>query len=197
MANSYDLTPNIYTETSAGVYTRRIVDEMLADREIELVDTIDSDMANSVIRQLRYLQKQDGEAEITLYINSFGGEVSAGLAVYDVMNAVSCPVCTVCLGMAANMASLLFVAGDKRDMLPHSRLMLHDPLVAGGIGGGALSVKAAADDLMRIREIAAEIYSDHIGKTVEEVYELTAKDTYFEAQQAVEFGLADNVIETL
>ena len=190
-------TPSILCETSAGMSAHSIVDEMLKDREVELVGEIDADMVNSLIRQLRYLQKVDENAEITLFINSPGGEVASGLALYDVMRAIACPIRTVCLGLAASMSALLFIAGNQRDMLPHSRVMIHDPLVAGGIGGTALSVKARADDLMRTREVTAQIIAEHTGKLLDEVYELTANDTFFEAQEAVEFGLADRVIEKL
>lgn len=194
--NAYN-TPSILRETSGGISAHSIVDEMLQDREIELVGEIDADMVNSLIRQLRHLQKVDRNGEITLFINSPGGEVSSGLALYDVMQAISCPIRTVCLGMAASMGALLFIAGDQRDMLPHSRVMIHDPLVAGGIGGSALSVKARADNLMRIREITAQVIARHTGKPLEEVYRLTANDTYFEAHEAVESGLADRVIEAI
>ncbi len=113
------------------------------------------------------------------------------------MQAVSCPIHTVCLGMAASMAALLFIAGDQREMLPHSRVMIHDPLIGGGIGGSALSVKARADDLMRIRDITAQVISQHTGMNLEEVFELTAKDTYFEAEEAIANGMADRIITSL
>ena len=123
-------------------------------------------------------------------------EVQSGLALYDVMRAISCPVRTVCIGTAASMAALLFVAGDRRDMLPHSRVMIHDPLI-GSMGGSALSVKARADDLMRIRDITAAVIAEHTGMTLDQVFQLTAQDTYFEAEAAVEAGLADRVIHEL
>lgn len=189
--------PQILRETNRGISSYRIEDEMLERREIELVGEIDADLVNSLIRQLRHLQKEDPQAEVTLFINSPGGEVSSGLALYDVMRAVSYPIRTVCLGLAASMGALLFMSGDKRDMLPHSRVMIHDPLVPGGIGGSALSVKSRADDLMRTREITAQIIAEHTGKTIDEVYEITAKDTFFEAPEAIEFGLADSIIDKL
>lgn len=123
--------------------------------------------------------------------------MQSGLALYDVMQTVSCPVRTVCLGMAASMAALLFIAGDGRQMLPHSRVMIHDPLIGGGLGGSALSVKARADDLMRIRDITAGVIARHTGMTLEQVFALTASDTYFEAGEAVETGLADRIVTSL
>lgn len=190
-------SPLVMQETSDGLRLYDIRDEMLAAREIEITGAIDAGSVSTAIRCLLHLQKEDQQLPITLYINSPGGEVQSGLALYDVMQAVSCPIHTVCLGMAASMAALLFIAGDKREMLPHSRVMIHDPLIGGGIGGSALSVKARADDLMRIRDITAQVISRHTGMNLEEVFELTAKDTYFEAEEAIANGMADRIITSL
>lgn len=189
--------PQILRETAEGLNRLDVRDEMLSRRELELTQAIDADSCAVVIRSLLYLQRCDPNAPVTLYINSPGGEVQSGLALYDVMQAMSCPVRTVCLGMAASMAALLFIAGDERWMLPHSRLMIHDPLIGGGLAGSALSVKARADDLMRIRDITAGVIARHTGMPVERVFELTASDTYFEADEAVAAGLADRVVATL
>lgn len=189
--------PQILRETAEGINRLDIRDDMLGHRELELACPVDAASCASVIRSLLYLQRVDANAPVTLYINSTGGEVQSGLALYDVMQAVSCPIRTVCLGMAASMAALLFVAGDRREMLPHSRVMIHDPLIGGGMGGSALSVKARADDLMRIRDITAGVISRHTGMTLERVFELTATDTYFEAGEAVKAGLADDIITSL
>lgn len=190
-------SPLVMQETSDGLRLYDIRDEMLASREIEITGAIDAGSVSTAIRCLLHLQKEDQQLPITLYINSPGGEVQSGLALYDVMQAVSCPIHTVCLGMAASMAALLFIAGDQREMLPHSRVMTHDPLIGGGIGGSALSVKARADDLMRIRDITAQVISQHTGMNLEEVFELTAKDTYFEAEEAIANGMADRIITSL
>ena len=189
--------PQIIRETAEGLNRLDVRDEMLSRRELELTSAIDADSCATVIRGLLYLQRTDPNAAVTLYINSPGGEVQSGLALYDVMQAVSCPIHTVCLGMAASMAALLFIAGDERRMLPHSRIMIHDPLIGGGLGGSALSVKARADDLMRIRDITAGVISRHTGMSLERVFELTAQDTYFEAEDAVEAGLADRIVTSL
>ena len=194
---TYSYSPLIMHETSLGLERLDIRDEMLADRELELCGPVDADSVADIIRGMRHLQKADPNDAITLFINSPGGEVSSGLALYDVMCAISCPVRTVCLGIAASMAALLFIAGDTRDMLPHSRVMIHDPLISGGMGGSALSVKARADDLMRIRDITAQVISEHTGMSLEEVFDLTARDTYFEADEAVASHLADRVIREL
>lgn len=190
-------SPLVMQETSDGLRLYDIRDEMLAAREIEITGAIDAGSVSTAIRCLLHLQKEDQQLPITLYINSPGGEVQSGLALYDVMQAVSCPIHTVCLGMAASMAALLFISGDQREMLPHSRVMIHDPLIGGGIGGSALSVKARADDLMRIRDITAQVLSQHTGMSLDKVFELTAQDTYFEAEEAIEAGLADRIITSL
>lgn len=189
--------PQIIRETAEGLNRLDIRDEMLGKRELELMTSVNADSCAGVIRGLLYLQREDPAAPITLYINSPGGEVQSGLALYDAMQAVSCPIRTVCLGMAASMGALLFIAGDEREILPHSRIMIHDPLIGSGVGGTALSVKARADDLMRIRDIIASVIARHSGMPIERVFELTASDTYFEAKEAVEAGLADRVITKL
>ena len=197
MAVAYTYSPQIIRETAEGISCLDVRDEMLASRELELCGPVDADSCATIIRGLIYLQRQDAKAPVTLYINSPGGEVQSGLALYDVMQAVGYSVRTVCLGMAASMAALLFISGAEREILPHGRVMIHDPLIGGGIGGSALSVKARADDLMRIRDITGEVISRHSGMTLEQVFDLTARDTYFEAQAAVDAGLADRIITSL
>ena len=186
----------IIRESSHGYDLITIQDEMLSQREVELVGEVDAASVNALIRQLRYLQYEDPEALVTLYINSPGGSVDSGMALYDVMQAVSCPIRTVCVGLAASMAALLFVSGTQRDMLPHSRLMIHDPLIAQ-TGGSALKLKAISDDLMETRQIIARVIAGHSGKSMEEILAKTASDSYFRAQEAMEFGLADHIITSL
>ena len=190
-------TPNIIRETSQGYSTYRIIDEMLSHREIQCVGEINADSVYSLIMQLQYLQRVDPKTEITMYINSPGGEVHSGLALYDVMQAISAPIHTVCVGMAASMAAVLFSAGDRREILPHAAVMIHDPLIQGGVGGSALKLRALSDDLMRTRALIAEILAKHTGHSLEEIYEKTANDTYFYGQDAVSYGLADNVITNI
>ena len=195
--NYIDHSPSILKETANGIVAVNLIDDMFEQRQINLVSQIDADVVNSTINQMRYLARINPDAAITLYINSPGGSVSDGLALYDVMKSLPCPVNTVCMGMAASMASLLFVAGAHREMLPHSRLMVHDPLISGGLGGSALSIKAVSDDLMRTREIAATILSENTGLSMEEVYQLTSKDTYLEAEEAIEHGFADAIVTSI
>ncbi len=186
----------IIKESTHGYCLIPIQDEMLSRREVELVGEVNADSVNALIRQLRYLQREDPEGQITLYINSPGGGVDSGMALYDVMQAVSCPIRTVCVGLAASMAALLFVSGSRRDMLPHSRIMIHDPLIVQ-TGGSALKLKAVSDDLMETRRIIAGIIAEHSGKSMEEILARTATDSYFRAKEAVEFGLADHIITDL
>ena len=190
-------TPCIIRESSSGYSLIDIRDEMLRHREIECVGEIDAELVYSISRQLRYLAQEDPEAEITMYINSPGGDVVSGLALYDVMKGISCPIRTVCLGRAASMGAVLFACGDTRDILPHGSVMIHDPLIAGGLGGSALRIREISDDLMRVRETVGAILAASTGKTIEEIYEKTARDSFFTAEEAVAFGLADKIIKSL
>ena len=148
-------------------------------------------------RQLQYLAAQDPEAEITLYINSPGGSVADGLALYDIMQTIPCPIRTVCMGTAASFGALLFTAGDTREIFPHSKIMIHDPLIAGqGLTGSATLLHTKIDSLMETRQILGELLARHTGKTLEEIYEKTAQDTWFTASEAVDYGLADTIIKT-
>ena len=189
--------PNIIRETSEGLNQIPIQDILFQRREVECIGEITEDSVAALIIQLRYLHREAPEQEITMYINSPGGEVSSGLALYDVMKAIQCPIRTVCVGTAASMAAILFLSGDKRDMLTHSKVMIHDPLIPGGIGGSALKVDAVARNLMQTRQTIANIISRHTGKSLEDVLAKTASDSYFDAEQAVEWGLADRIIHEL
>lgn len=192
--NPYLLIPNIIRETANGTTYCPIRDEMFsARRSVEVVGEITRDSVYSLILQLRYLHHADPEKEITMYINSPGGSVCDGLALYDIMAAIKCPIRTVCVGMAASMGALLFVAGNNREMLPHAEVMIHDPL-AMGISGSALSIEESSRRLMGIRQTTAEILAEHTGRTIEEIYEKTRQDSYFDAQEAVAWGLADRII---
>ena len=199
MYNGLIQMPNILRESSSGYLKCSILEEMFRDREMECVGEITRESVYSLILQMRYLQKEDPDGPITMYINSPGGEVSSGLALYDVMQAVTCPIRTVCVGRADSMAALLFMSGDKgrREMLPHARLMIHDPLIAGGVGGSALTVNAVAQDLMKTREIAASVIARHTGHSLEEVLSKTAVDSSFDAEEALAWGLADRVIDRI
>ena len=190
-------TPMIIRETSGGYFRLTITEDMLSRREVECVGPITSDSVYALTRQLRWLEREDSQAEITMLINSPGGDVHSGLALYDVMKSLSCPIRTVCLGTAASMAAVLFAAGTRREIMPHGSVMIHDPLITDGGGGSALQVQAVSGRLLKSRKTLCTILAEHTGKTVRQIYHVTGKDTWFDAEEAVAFGLADCVAQKI
>lgn len=191
------IPPRIINETSQGIHTVSITDVMFQHREIWLNGEINSDMADDVISQILHLDAEKSDTEITIYIDSPGGAVNAGLAIYDVMRAASSRIRTVCVGMAASMAAIIFSSGDIRQILKHGEVMIHDPLASGGISGSALTVQDKSDRLMQMRKALAQILAENTGKSMKQIYRATSKDTYFGAEEAIKFGLADEVIDRL
>ena len=189
--------PTIIRETSEGTVRVPIADMMFQRREVWLTGEINSEVADAVIAQILHLDAEDPDAEITLYIDSPGGSVTAGLSIYDVMQAVTANIHTVCVGTAASMAAVLFAAGHRREILRHGEVMIHDPLVSGGITGSALAIQDKSDRLMAERKVLCGILAQYTGKNIKQIYKVTAKDTYFGAEEAVQYGLADAVIEKL
>lgn len=189
--------PAIIRETSEGTARIPIADMMFQRREIWLTGEITSEVADAVISQILHLDAEAPDAEITLYIDSPGGSVTAGLAIYDVMQAVTANIRAVCVGTAASMAAVLFAAGDRREILRHGEVMIHDPLVSGGISGSALTVQEKSNRLMDKRKVLSGILAEHTGKDIKQIHKVTGKDTYFGADKAVAFGLADAVIDKL
>ena len=192
-----DLTTRAITiieETHRGERAWDIYSRLLKDRIIFLGTPIDDFIANAVIAQLLYLESEDAEKEITLYINSPGGLVTSGLAIYDTMRYVRCPVSTVCIGQAASMGAFLLAAGTKglRRALPHSRIMIHQPL--GGYSGQASDIEIHAREILTTKERLNEILARHTGRTVEEVGRDTERDKFLSAIEAKEYGLVDQVI---
>lgn len=165
----------------------------LENFEIYFFDDVTKESLKDFQMLLLKLNSINPNREIVIYINSYGGEVTSGLAMYDLMNMISNPIRTVCIGMAASMSALLFASGDRREVLPHAQIMIHDPLVRE-IGGSALVIKQMSDNLLNIRSEVATILAKHTGKSVEEILENTRQDHYFTATEAVEFGLADKVL---
>lgn len=192
--NIYQMMPEIIKETSTGYLKTSIADELFKKREIQCIGEITDELVYSLILQLRYLQADNPKEEIVIHINSPGGEVASGLALYDVMKAISCPVKTICEGTAASMAAILFLSGDKREMLSHAKLMIHDPLIHGSIGGNALQIERISRNLLKTREIIGTIIAEHTGRTLDEVYEKTAVDSYFDAEECIKWGLADGIV---
>ena len=188
--------PCIIRETAAGYVRVSLKDEQFARREVELEGAIDRVSAMETIRALRQLSEMDSRAPIRLLINSNGGSVIDGLAIYDTMKALPCPVWTICVGEASSMATIVLAGGEQshRYILPNAQVMIHDPLITGDCGGPALSVDAMAKRLMKTRRQVAGILADCTGKKVEEVLRNTARDTFFTAQQAKDFGIVDEII---
>lgn len=168
---------------------------LMKDRIVFLDSEITDQSASVVITQLLYLDSQDDEADITLYINSPGGSVSAGFAIYDVMNRIKAPVTTICMGMAASMAAFLLCSGSrgKRYCLPNSTVMIHQPL--GGVQGQATEIQITAKRILYLREQLYKIMAKNTGKTFEEIESACERDNYLTPEQAKEFGLIDEVIE--
>lgn len=187
---------NILRETVRGLESVSIEDEMLRNREIFLVDEVDTKSSNELIKKLMYLEQEDRDREITLYINSPGGEVISGLAVYDYIRIMEAPVNTVCIGTAASMGAVLFLAGKERKMLKHTRLMIHDPSYGCGELKGRKSheIQHELNELNKVRKMLAGIISERTGKSIKEIYKVTARDTYYSAEEAVRFGLATKII---
>lgn len=187
---------NILKETVRGLDCVRIGDELLMNREIFLVEEVNAATSNELLKQLMYLEHQDNSKEVTIYINSPGGEVISGLAVYDYIKLMKAPVRTVCTGTAASMGAILFLAGDKREMLEHTRIMIHDPAYSHGDIGGRKphEIQHELDKLNEVREMTAKIIAEKTGKTLDEIYEVTAEDTYYNAQEAIDFGLATGIV---
>jgi len=178
-----------HTERTYDIYSR-----LLEDRIIFLRDSIDDDVANVVIAQMLFLAAKDPSKDIRLYINSPGGSVTAGLAIYDTMRYLKCDVATICLGQAASMAAVLLTAGTagKRSALPNSRILLHQ--VFGGFQGWAADVKIQTDELLRLRDILIDIFAEHTGKTKKRLIKDTDRDFFMSADEAVEYGLIDRII---
>lgn len=195
--NIFQFPPSSIRETSQGIYHLSLPDLRFQKREIWLTGEITSETADNIACQLLYLADEAPDQEITIYINSPGGSVSAGLTIYDVMRAIPCPIRTVCFGLAASMAAVLFAAGARREILPHGEVMIHDPLVSGGMAGSALAVQDKSARLMKTRKTICQLLSEHTGKPLRQIYRATGKDTWFQAEEAVAFGLADAVIHTL
>ncbi len=187
------LIPYIVEQTSRGERSYDIYSRLLEDRIIFLSGEIDDAVANTVVAQLIYLEAKDPSKDISLYINSPGGSVSAGLAIYDTMNYIKCDVSTICIGMAASMGAFLLSSGarGKRYALPNSEIMIHQPL--GGAQGQASDIKIAAEHILRTREKLNNILSQNTGKSLTQIEIDTDRDNYLTAQQALEYGLIDKV----
>jgi ATP-dependent Clp protease protease subunit len=188
------LVPYVVEQTGRGERSYDIYSRLLKDRIVFLGGTVTDDVANLITAQLLFLESEDPEREINMYINSPGGSVTAGLAIYDTMQFVKPPVSTLCVGQAASMGSLLLAAGAKgrRYALPHSRILIHQ--VSGGFEGQASDIEIHAREALRLREILNDILAHHTGQPAKKVEKDTDRDNFMSAAQAVEYGLIDEVI---
>jgi ATP-dependent Clp protease protease subunit len=190
------LIPMVIEQTSRGERSFDIYSRLLNERIIFIGQPIDDQVANLAVAQLLHLQSEDPDKDISMYINSPGGVVYAGLAIYDTMKYVKCDVQTICFGMAMSMGSLLLAGGapGKRLVLPNARVLIHQP--SGGFQGQSTDVEIHAREILELRKRVDEIYARHTGQTVERVHDDMERDRYFTADEAVEYGLADRIIET-
>ncbi len=192
------LVPYVIEQTNRGERQYDIFSRLLEDRIIVLSDQVNDQTASLVVAQLLYLESQDAEKDISLYINSPGGSISSGFAIYDTMNYIKCDVSTICVGMAASMGAFLLSAGakGKRFALPNSEILIHQPLIGGDIGlqGQATEIKIHADHLVRTRENLNKILAENTGKSIEQIAIDTERDNYMSAEEALEYGLIDKVI---
>ena len=190
------LVPYVVEQTSRGERSYDIFSRLLNDRIIMLSDQVNDATASLVVAQLLYLEGQDNEKDISLYINSPGGSITAGMAIYDTMQYIKCDVSTICIGMAASMGAFLLSSGakGKRIALPNSEIMIHQPLISGGLSGQCTDIKIASDHLVRVRKKMNEILAENTGKPLEVIERDTERVNYMYAPEAKEYGLIDKVI---
>ncbi len=190
------LVPMVVEQTSRGERSYDIFSRLLNDRIVFIGEPITDTVASLVVAQLLYLESQDSEKEISLYINSPGGSISAGMAIYDTMNYIKCPVSTICIGMCASMAAGLLACGSKgrRIALPHSKIMIHQPLINGHFQDQTTNLEIEAAEMQRIRTMLNEILADATGKDIDIIEKDTDRNNYMDAVSAKEYGLVDKVL---
>ena len=191
-----NLIPYVIEQTNRGERSYDIFSRLLNDRIIMLCDQVNDASASLVVAQLLYLESQDVEKDISLYINSPGGSITAGMAIYDTMKYIRCDVSTICIGMAASMGAFLLSAGTpgKRFALPNSEIMIHQPLISGGLSGQCTDIKIHSDHLLRTREKMNRLLAEHTGQSLEVIERDTERDNYMTAEEAQAYGLIDKVI---
>lgn len=193
------LLPYVIEQTSKGERSYDIYSRLLKDRIVILGSAVTDEVANAIIAQLLFLEVDNPEKDIHFYINSPGGSVSAGLAIYDIMQFVKCDVATYCMGMAASMGSLLLTAGakGKRYSMPNSRIMIHQPLLhGGGLQGQVTDIEIHAKELIKTKEKLTNIYVTHTGKDYQTLYHAMERDNFMDVQTAKGFGLLDHIVES-
>lgn len=194
-ATGLGLVPMVLEQTARGERSYDIYSRLLKERIIFVVGPVDDQVANLVVAQLLYAESENADKDIQLYINSPGGSVTSGMAIYDTMQLINCDVATMCIGQAASMGALLLAGGTKgkRYCLPNSRVMIHQP--SGGSQGQASDIEIQAQEILYLRERMNQILAEHTGKTVEEITRDTERDHFLTPQQAVDYGLIDRIQE--
>ena len=192
------LIPYVVEQTSKGERSYDIFSRLLKDRIIFLGEEVTSASANVVIAQLFFLESEDPDKEIYLYINSPGGSITAGMAIVDTMNYIKCPVTTICVGMAASMGAVLLASGEKgkRFATPNAEILIHQPLIGGGgISGQTTEIKIHADHMVKTREKLNKLLSEKTGQSLETIERDTERDNYMTAEQALAYGLIDGIMD--
>ncbi|OQX53485.1 MAG: ATP-dependent Clp endopeptidase, proteolytic subunit ClpP [Candidatus Omnitrophica bacterium 4484_213] len=189
------LVPMIIEQSERGERAYDIYSRLLKDRIIFIGSVIDDDIANLIVAQILFLQMEEPDKDINIYINSPGGAVTAGLAIYDTMQFVKCPISTYCIGQASSMAAILLSAGTKgkRYVLPHTRIMIHQPW--GGVQGAAVDINIQAREILKLRERINQILAKHTGQKLEKIEKDTDRDFFMSSQEAKEYGIVDEVVE--
>lgn len=189
-----NMVPIVVEQSARGERAYDIYSRLLKERVVFLVGPVDDYVANVIVAQLLFLESENPDKDIHLYINSPGGSVTAGMAIYDTMQFIKCDVSTLCIGQAASMGALLLAGGaaNKRHCLPHSRVMIHQPL--GGVQGQAVDIEIHAREILAIRERLNEILAKHTGQPINRIQEDTDRDRFMNANEAVEYGLIDSVL---
>lgn len=192
------LIPYVIEQTSKGERSYDIYSRLLKERIIILGSPVTDEVANILVAQMLFLEADNPEKDIHLYINSPGGSVSAGMAIYDMMQFVRCDIATYCMGIAASMGSLLMTAGTKgkRYSLPNTRIMIHQPLLQGGLGGQVTDIEIHAKELVRTKEKLTRIYEVHTGNSYEKLYHAMERDNFMSPEEAKEFGLIDHIVQS-
>jgi ATP-dependent Clp protease protease subunit len=188
--------PTVIETTGRGERAYDIFSRLLRERIIMVNGPIEETMANLVVAQLLFLAAEDNNREINVYINSPGGTVTSGLAIYDTMRILTCPVATTCVGFAASFGTVLLMAGDRglRRSLPHARIHMHQPLIQGGIGGQATDIDIQAREILHTRDVLNEIIQHHTGQTLERIRRDTERDYFMSASEAIDYGIIDEVL---
>ncbi len=191
-----NLVPIVIEKTPQGERSYDIYSRLLKDRIIMLNGEINDDASNAIVSQLLFLESENPEKDIFIYINSPGGSISAGLAIYDTMNYIKCDITTICLGISASMAALILSSGTKgkRYSLPHSRVMIHQPL--GGVSGQATEIEIHAKEILKLKKLTNKILAQNTGKRISTIEKDTERDNYMDADEALKYGLIDKIIHS-